>query len=101
MNRRLALIAVIFVNFFLASLARAEGPVMIVDDPTVLAALDARGFDFAGIFDVDGKGDLKALYDKAPAYHQIVETITGDVAALRVEMKAGGRPLYEVTDGNV
>ncbi|WP_419693157.1 hypothetical protein ACN2CC_17385 [Mesorhizobium muleiense] len=101
MNSRLALIAVIFANFFLAGLARAEGPVMIVDDPAVLAALDARGFDFAGIFDVDGKGDLKTLYDKAPPYHQIVETIAGDVAALRAEMKAGGRSLYEVTDGNV
>ncbi|MCF6100328.1 hypothetical protein [Mesorhizobium muleiense] len=101
MNRRLALIAVIFANFFLASLARAEGPVMIVDDPAVLAGLDARGFDFAGIFDVEGKGDLKTLYDKAPAYHQIVETIASDVAALRAEMKAGGRSLYEVTDGNV
>ncbi|RWC39650.1 hypothetical protein [Mesorhizobium sp.] len=101
MNHRLALIAVIFANFFLANLARAEGPVMIVDDPAVLAALDAKGFGFAGIFGVDGKGDLKTLYDKAPAYHQIVETIAGDVAALRAEMKAGGRPLYEVTDGNV
>ncbi|TJV45995.1 MAG: hypothetical protein E5Y16_04150, partial [Mesorhizobium sp.] len=101
MNRRLALIAVIFASFFLASLARAEGPVMIVDDPAVLAALDARGFDFAGIFDVDGKADLKTLYDKAPAYHQIVETIAGDVTALRAEMKAGGRSLYEVTEGNV
>ncbi|TIN33423.1 MAG: hypothetical protein E5Y10_32285 [Mesorhizobium sp.] len=101
MNRRLALIAVILANFFLASLARAEAPVMIVDDPAVLAALDARGFDFAGIFDVDGKGDLKTLYDRAPAYHRIIETIAGDVAALRAEMKAGGRSLYEVTDGNV
>ncbi|RVC32691.1 hypothetical protein EN781_33715, partial [Mesorhizobium sp. M4A.F.Ca.ET.090.04.2.1] len=41
------------------------------------------------------------LYDKAPAYHAIVETVAADVAALRAEMKAGGRPLYEVTDGNV
>ncbi|TIW40278.1 MAG: hypothetical protein E5V61_28590, partial [Mesorhizobium sp.] len=35
------------------------------------------------------------------AYHAIVETVAADVAALRAEMKAGGRPLYEVTDGNV
>ena len=27
--------------------------------------------------------------------------VGADVAALRAEMKAGGRPLYEVTDGNV
>ncbi|SJM35211.1 hypothetical protein BQ8482_60222 [Mesorhizobium delmotii] len=101
MNRRLALIAVIFLSLFLANLVRAEGPVMIVDDPALLAALDTKGFGFAGIFGVDGGGDLKALYDKAPAYHRIVETVAGDVAALRAEMKAGGRPLYEVTDGNV
>ncbi|WP_292526475.1 hypothetical protein [Mesorhizobium sp.] len=101
MNRGFALLAAIFFAALMANTARAENPVMIVDDPAVLAALDARGFGFAGIFDVDGKGDLKTLYEKAPAYHQIVETIAGDVAALRAVMKAGGRPLYEVTDGNV
>ncbi|UVC13442.1 hypothetical protein [Mesorhizobium onobrychidis] len=101
MNRRLALIAVIFANLFLANLARAEGPVMIVDDPALLAALDAKGFGFAGIFGVDGGGDLNTLYDKAPAYHRIVETVASDVAALRAEMKAGGRLLHEVTDDNV
>ncbi|TIS72206.1 MAG: hypothetical protein E5W94_31540, partial [Mesorhizobium sp.] len=101
MSRGFALLAAIFVAVFMAHTARAEGPVTIVDDPAVLAALDAKGFDFASIFGVDGKGDLKTLYDKAPAYHRIVETVATDVAALRAEMKAGGRPLYEVTDGNV
>lgn len=101
MNRRFALLVAIFVAIFMAQTARAEGPVTIVDNPAVLAALDAKGFDFAGIFGVDGKGDLKTLYDKAQAYRAIVETVAGDVAALRTEMKAGGRPLYEVTDGNV
>jgi hypothetical protein len=101
MIRWFAMFAAIFVAVFMAHTARAEGPVTIIDDPAVLAALDAKGFGFAGIFGVDGKGDLRALYDKAPAYHAIVETIASDVAALRAEMKAGGRPLYEVTDGNV
>ncbi|RWP46581.1 hypothetical protein [Mesorhizobium sp.] len=101
MNRWVALLATVFIAVFMAHTARAEGLVTIVDDPAVLAALDAKGFGFAGIFGVDGKGDLKTLYDKAPGYHAIVETIAGDVAALRAEMKAGGRPLYEVTDGNV
>ncbi|AZO68561.1 hypothetical protein [Mesorhizobium sp. M6A.T.Cr.TU.016.01.1.1] len=101
MNRWVALLATVFIAVFMAHTARAEGLVTIVDDPAVLAALDAKGFGFAGIFGVDGKGDLKTLYDKAPGYHAIVETIAGDVAALRAEMKAGGRLLYEVTDGNV
>ncbi|TGV41247.1 hypothetical protein EN811_26290, partial [bacterium M00.F.Ca.ET.168.01.1.1] len=76
-------------------------PVTIVDDPAVLAALDAKGFGFAGSFAMDGDDDLKSLYQEAPAYHAIVETVAADVAALRAEMKAGGRTLYEVTDGNV
>ncbi|RVB79913.1 MULTISPECIES: hypothetical protein [unclassified Mesorhizobium] len=101
MNRWVALLAAIFIAVFMAHTARAESPVTIIDDPAVLAALDAKGFGFTGIFGVDGKGDLKTLYDKAAAYHQIVETVASDVAALRAEMKAGGRPLYEVTDGNV
>ncbi|TKD25185.1 MAG: hypothetical protein E5W98_31520, partial [Mesorhizobium sp.] len=94
MSRGFALLAAIFVAVFMAHTARAEGPVTIIDDPAVLAALDAKGFGFAGMFGVDGKGDLKTLYDKAPAYHRIVETVATDVAALRAEMKAGGRPLY-------
>lgn len=101
MNRMFALLVAIVGAVFMAQAANAETPLTIVDDPAVLAALDSNGYGFAGIFGVDGKGDLKTLYDKAPAYHAIVETIASDVAALRAEMKAGGRPLYEVTDGNV
>ncbi|MER9564779.1 hypothetical protein [Mesorhizobium sp. M0571] len=101
MNRLFALLVAIVIAVFMAQPARAEAPLTIVDDPAVLTALDSTGYGFAGIFGVDGKGDLRTLYDKAPAYHAIVETVASDVAALRAEMKAGGRPLYEVTDGNV
>ncbi|MDX8464292.1 hypothetical protein RFM26_01125 [Mesorhizobium sp. VK23B] len=102
MKRLVLLVAAIIMDAFLAQTAHAtDRPVTIVDDPQVLARLDAKGFDFAGIFGVSGKDDLKTLYDAAPAYHAIVETVAADVAALRAEMKAGGRTLYEVTDGNV
>ncbi|MER8709598.1 hypothetical protein NKH49_29390 [Mesorhizobium sp. M1088] len=101
MNRLIALLVAIISAISMAQAANAGTPLTIVDDPAVLAALDSNGYGFAGIFGVDGNGDLKTLYDKAPAYHAIVETIASDVAALRAEMKAGGRPLYEVTDGNV
>ncbi|MFK0691591.1 hypothetical protein ACFX5Q_25810 [Mesorhizobium sp. IMUNJ 23033] len=101
MTHRFTLLLGFLVALLMAQVARAEGPVSMVDDPAILAALDARGFGFAGVFAVDGEDDLKALYDEAPAYHAIVDTVAGDVAALRAEMKAGGRTLYEVTDGNV
>ncbi|MER9256568.1 hypothetical protein NKI59_33570 [Mesorhizobium sp. M0598] len=102
MRRLVLLLTTLVMAALVAQSANAaEQPVTIVDDPSVLATLDAKGFGLAGIFSVDGMGDLKTLYDKAPAYHAIVETIASDVAALRAEMKAGGRPLYEVTDGNV
>ncbi|TIX23617.1 MAG: hypothetical protein E5V35_21595, partial [Mesorhizobium sp.] len=101
MSRALTLLLATLFGAFVASAARAEGPVTIVDDPSVLAALDAKGFGFADVFAVDGEDGLKTLYDEAPAYHAIVETVASDVAALRADMKAGGRPLYEVTDGNV
>jgi hypothetical protein len=81
--------------------ARADGPVTFVDDPKILAALEERGFAFAGIFGIEGKDDLATLETQSGAYKTIVETIASDVAALRAEMKAGGRQLYEVTDGNV
>lgn len=101
--KRLGLtIAVVLLTAFAAQFARAaDRPVTIIDDPRVLATLDAKGYGFAGLFGVDGKDDLKSLYDSAPAYHAIVDTVATDVAALRVDMKTGGRTLYEVTDGNV
>ncbi|TIT24930.1 MAG: hypothetical protein E5W86_16150, partial [Mesorhizobium sp.] len=99
--KRFALVIAAVVALLVPCGARAQQPVTIVDDPAVLAALDAKGFGFAGIFAMDGDDDLKSLYQEAPAYHAIVETVAADVAALRAEMKAGGRTLYEVTDGNV
>ncbi|MER8765713.1 MULTISPECIES: hypothetical protein [unclassified Mesorhizobium] len=101
MNRLIALLVAIISAISMAQAANAGTPLTIIDDPAVLAQLDSKGFGLAGIFGVNDNGDLKTLYDKAPAYHAIVETIASDVAALRAEMKAGGRPLYEVTDGNV
>ena len=101
MKRLGLLIAVLLAAFAAQSARAADHPVTIVDDPRVLAALDAKGYGFAGLFGVDGKDDLKTLYDSAPAYHAIVETVAADVAALRADMKAGGRTLYEVTDSNV
>jgi hypothetical protein len=85
----------------LSSAGRADEPVTFVDDPKILATLEQKGFAFAGIFGVDGKDDLATLEAKSAAYKAIVGIIGADVAALRAAMKAGGRTLYEVTDGNV
>lgn len=71
MSLRFALLAAIF-SLFITRAAHAEGPVRLVDDPAILAALDSKGFGFASIFGIDGKGDLKTLHDKAPAYLQII-----------------------------
>ncbi|TPI57706.1 hypothetical protein FJ420_19930 [Mesorhizobium sp. B3-1-3] len=102
MKRLVLAIVVLLLALFATQSARAaDRPITIVDDPRILATLDAKGYGFAGLFGVDGSDDLKSLYDEAPAYHAIVDTVAGDVAALRGDMKAGGRTLYEVTDGNV
>ena len=85
----------------LAGRRRADDFVTFVDDPAILAALEGKGYGFAGLFGIEGDGDLATLNAKSPAYKKIVEIVGADVAALRAEMKAGGRPLYEVTDGNV
>lgn len=99
--KRLALVIAAIIALFVSHGVRAQEPVTIVDDPAVLAALDAKGFGFAGIFAVDGEDDLKTLYNEAPAYRAVVDMVAADIAALRAEIKAGGRTLYEVTDGNV
>ena len=50
-----------------------------------------RALASPALFGVDGEDDLKTLYDKAPAYRAIVDTVASDIATLRAEMKAGGR----------
>ena len=81
--------------------AEAEDFVTFVDDPAILAALEGKGYGFAGLFGIEGEGGLATLNAKSPAYKKIVDIVGADVASLRADMKAGGRPLYEVTDGNV
>lgn len=92
---------VVLALFIGALAARAGEPVIYVDDPALLAALEEKGHGFAGLFGHDGTGDLEALYRDAAAYRAIIDTIGRDIAGLRAEMKQGGRPLHEVTDGNV
>ncbi len=45
----------------------------------------------------EGDGNLERLYAEAPAYRAIADTIRADVAELRAEIEAGGRPLREFT----
>lgn len=74
-----------------------EEPVLFVDDPAMLAALDEKGFGFAGLFGVAGDGNLAALKTASPAYRDIVEVLGSDLAGLRAEINAGGRSLDEFT----
>jgi hypothetical protein len=101
---RNSLAALLFVVcLFLSCLpAKASDPVLFVEDRAILSALEAKGYGFGDLFlPGAGAGDLATLYRDAPAYHAIVDMVAADVAVLRDEMKAGGRKLYEVTDGNV
>jgi hypothetical protein len=81
--------------------AIAKPPVLYLEDRALLTRLEDRGYGFGDLFGKKGATDLETLYREAAAYRSIVDTIEADVATLRGEMKAGGRPLYEVTDGNV
>lgn len=80
-----------------AAPARADEPVLYVEDPKLLAALDDKGYGFAGLFGVEGDGNLAKLAEASPAYRQIVETIGADLGELRREINEGGRSLDEFT----
>ncbi len=84
-----------------ASVSRAAEPVLLVDDRATLTRLEGMGYGFEAVFGGADKTDLAALYANRPAYRALVDLVSADVAALRAEMLAGGRKLYEVTDGNV
>jgi len=88
---------VVLAGFFaLAGIARASEPVLYVEDPALLAQLEKSGYAFADLFSQNGD-DLESLYARAPAYRAIADTISADVAELRAEIEAGGRPLREFT----
>lgn len=80
-----------------AAPARGEEPVLTVDDPAVLAALDEKGYGFAGLFGVEGDGNLAELEATSPAYRGIVDIIAADLADLRAEINEAGRSLDEFT----
>ena len=76
----------------------AEKPVLFVEQPIVLGALEDGGYDFPGVFGVtDGRSDVASLYEKSPAYARIVDIISADLAELRADIRAGGRSLNEFT----
>ncbi|QCK87733.1 hypothetical protein E8L99_19225 [Phreatobacter aquaticus] len=79
----------------------AGRPLGDITDVRVLQALEERGFGFGRTFEVTSTGSNEALSRGSEAYRRIVQTVTADVGALRAEMAATGRRLYEITDGNV
>lgn len=84
-----------------AAAAAAQAAVVThVDDVRLLAALEAKGYAFAGIFGRQEE-NLEALYAASPAYAAIVERMAADVGEVHAEMKAGGRELFEVTNQRV
>ncbi|WP_442578270.1 hypothetical protein ACSBOB_22350 [Mesorhizobium sp. ASY16-5R] len=95
------LLAGLFLFMMTSFSAFAAGPVLFVDDRALLTRLEDGGYGFGDLFGKQGATDLDTLYRSAPAYRSIVDMIGTDVAALRAEMRAGGRTLYEETNGNV
>ena len=71
-----------------------------VDDPKILAQLEAKGYTFARLFNRED-ATLETLYEASPAYAAIVDLIETDLAELSGEMAAGGRPVYQSTTDRV
>jgi hypothetical protein len=87
--------------------ARADGdfvagtPVLDVRAPALLAALESKGLAFAALLGSPNAATLRELYQDNRPFKIMADRIGGDVEALRRDMMANGRPLYEVTDQNV
>lgn len=103
-DRRAPWRAVLFFLILLVSpaIAFTHGePLLDVTDVGLLKEIEGSGFRFADTIEAAGADSLASLNEKSALYRNLAETIAGDVNALRAEMKANGRPLFEVTDGNV
>lgn len=79
----------------------AAEPLLDVQDVATLRRLETTGYALADVLGA-GRGDsTAALARDSAAFRTIASHVGDDVSALRAEMLANGRRLYEVTDGNV
>ena len=69
-------------------------PVLDVQAPATLATLEQGDASLAAVLGV-GAGTLRDLYQASAAYRTLADAIGADVTALRQDMKANGRTLYE------
>ncbi len=95
------LTALLFVATVFAAPLPAREPVLVVDELEALRALETAGYALPAFFQAPQAATTEALTAASPAYAAIAQILLADVAALRAEMAANGRKLYEVTDGNV
>jgi len=90
----------VLLGAFALPTAAAEA-LLDVQDVTVLRQLEASGYGLAAVFGAGKAESLAELSRDSAAFRLIASHVGEDVNALRAEMLANGRRLYEVTDGNV
>lgn len=89
------LVAILLLLIMCAPTQSAQ--LLYLEDRDLLAELEAAGFGFEDVFDSADAGDLAALHGKSGQYRSVVGTIEKDLAQIRQEIEAGGRPLREFT----
>ncbi len=86
----------------LSTTAKAA-PTVLTDlqDTDTLRRIEAGGYSLGAILGSPTAITTADLAGASPGYRTLAQHIRDDVTALRAEMAANGRKLYEVTDGNV
>ena len=79
---------------------RATSPVD-VQEPETLRLVEAAGYSLGAVLGTHEAASTADLSRDSAAYRALAQSVREDVTALRAEMAANGRKLYEVTDGNV
>jgi hypothetical protein len=108
-SRRRLVLAIIVTTLALACFplaSRADDlrrgvPVLLVDDPLELAALEGAGYGISSAFGATNGGTNQALLAQSPAYRDIAAVIHADVDEIQTDMAAHGRKLFKATDANV
>lgn len=87
----------------LAAPARLPAAELVLDvlDPATLARLEADGYGLGDVLGAPAARMTADLTAASTAFRTLADTVAADIDALRAEMAATGRPLFEVTDGNV
>ena len=80
---------------------RKGAPLLYLDEPALLASVEAAGFGLAATLGAPQAQNNASLHAVSSLWRDMAQKIRADVRELETDVVKSGRKLFKVTDGNV